>query len=229
MYNYEHPRPALTVDCIIFGFEDNTLKVLLIERGHDPFAGHWAFPGGFVEIDERVEDAAKRELEEETGMQNTFMEQLYTFSKVDRDPRGRVVSVAYYALVKPAAHEVRAASDARNARWFAEDELPELAFDHAEILKVAIKRLQSKITYEPIGFELLEEKFAFSELEKLYTTLLDRPIDRRNFKKKIMSLDILEELSEKQQLKSAGRPGNLFQFKKERYFELKAQGIIFEI
>lgn len=220
----------VAVDAVVFGYSNEAgVSVLLIKRNIEPYKGVWAIPGGLVKNDESLETAVTRELEEESGVKISYLEQLYTFGKPNRDPRNRVISVTYFALVKPSDFQLNADTDASDAQWFSIKDLPPLAFDHDEILKIAIKRLQSKITYEPIGFELLNKKFAFSELEKLYTTLLDRPIDRRNFKKKIKNLDILEELQEKQQMKSAGRPGNLFQFKKERYFELKNKGIVFEI
>ncbi len=220
----------VAVDAVVFGYTSETgVSVLLIKRDIEPYKGEWAIPGGLVKDEESLEEAVKRELQEESGVNISYLEQLYTFGKPDRDPRNRVISVTYFALVKPSDFQLNASTDACDAQWFNIKELPTLAFDHSNILKEAIKRLKGKITYEPIGFELLEEKFPFSELEKLYTTLLDRPIDRRNFKKKKKKLDVLEELNEKQKMKSAGRPGNLFQFKKERYFELKEQGIVFEI
>ncbi|MCA9637640.1 MAG: NUDIX hydrolase, partial [Myxococcales bacterium] len=164
-FTYEYPRPALTVDCVVFGVDEGGLKILLIERDIEPFAGRWALPGGHVHIDEEIEDAARRELEEETGVDKLFLEQLYTFGAVDRDPRGRVVTVAYYALVRLADHRVRAATDARDAAWFAADALPPLAFDHAKIVEVARARLRGKVRYEPIGFELLPRKFTLSQLQ----------------------------------------------------------------
>src|SRR5881296_1990513 len=133
-YSYQYPRPALTVDCVVFGFDESDLKVLLIERGLEPFKGRWALPGGFVRVEETLDDAARRELQEETGLTNVFLEQLYTFGELDRDPRERVVSVAYYALVKLSEHSVKAATDAANTRWFPVSKVPKLAFDHAEIL-----------------------------------------------------------------------------------------------
>ena len=170
----------------------------------------------------------QRELQEETGMKINYLEQLYTFGEPSRDPRGRVVSVAYFGLVRPNTFKIFASTDAEEVAWFNIDKLPQLAFDHKNILKIAIERLQGKITYEPIGFELLDKKFPFSDLEKLYTTLLGRPIDRRNFRKKILSLNVLDALDEKVS-KGSGRPANLFQFNQKRYFQLKKEGIIFEI
>src|SRR5215217_7996776 len=153
-FKYEYERPGLTVDCVIFGLDldEETLKVMLIERDVEPFEGEWAIPGGFVRSDETLMEAANRELEEETGIRGVFLEQLYTFGNPDRDPRGWVVSVAYYALVSPDKHHVRAATDARQARWFPVDALPRLAFDHAEILQAALGRVRGKLTYAPIGF-----------------------------------------------------------------------------
>ncbi len=156
-YTYEYPRPSLTVDCILFGFDEGELKVLLIRRSGEPFKGLWAFPGGFLDVDDdpSIEYAAKRELEEETGLTNVFMEQLYTFGDMGRDPRGRTISVAYFALIKLADYKVQPGSDASHAQWFGISEVPGLAFDHAKILQVALDRLKGKVRYQPIGFELL--------------------------------------------------------------------------
>src|ERR1041384_7677854 len=147
-YTYEYPRPALTVDCVVFGFDEGELKVLLIQRELPPFRGKWAFPGGFVRIDETLEEAARRELQEETGLTKVFLEQLYTFGDLDRDPRERVVSVAYYALVKLSDHRAKAAIDAADAEWLPISKVPKLAFDHADILETALSRLKSKVRYE---------------------------------------------------------------------------------
>src|SRR3989475_10707435 len=152
-FSYKYPRAALTVDCVVFGFDEGALKVLLIQRALEPFKGKWALPGGFVRVDETLDEAAWRELAEEAGVKKVFLEQLYTFGAVERDPRERVVSVAYYALVKLSEHEAKAATDAANARWFAVSRVPRLAFDHAEILPMALARLKGKVRYQPIGFE----------------------------------------------------------------------------
>ncbi|MHB0754028.1 NUDIX hydrolase [Polaribacter sp. M15] len=218
----------LTVDAVVFGYEDGKITVLLIKRKYEPFKNKWAIPGGFIKDDESLESAVERELFEETGVKINYLEQLYTFGRPERDPRGRIVSIAYFGLVRPDAFKLFASTDAEEAKWFTIDDLPDLSFDHKEILEMAIERLQAKITYEPIGFELLEKKFPFSDLEKLYTTLLGRPIDRRNFRKKIIGLNVLDELDEKVS-KGSGRPANLFQFNQKRYFQLKEEGIIFEI
>ena len=218
----------LSVDAVVFGYEEGNISVLLIKRKYEPFKGKWAIPGGFVLNKESLEEAVERELQEETGIKINYLEQLYTFGKPSRDPRGRVVSVAYFGLVRPNAFKIFASTDAEQVQWFGINELPNLSFDHKEILKTAIERLQGKITYEPLGFELLDKKFPFSDLEKLYSTLLGRDIDRRNFRKKIINLNVLDELDEKVS-KGSGRPANLFQFNQNRYFQLKQEGIIFEI
>jgi len=219
------------VDAIVFGYnKEDGVRLLLIKRKYDPFKGEWAIPGGFVLDNESLEDAVERELQEETGVKINYLEQLYTFGKPDRDPRRRIISVAYFGLVKSSQFEkLNATTDAEEAQWFNINALPKLAFDHQEILNMAIERLRAKITYQPIGFELLEQKFPFSDLEHLYAALLDRPIDRRNFKKKVMSLGILEELDEKAKSTGAGRPGNLFQFNKTTYTRLLKEGMHFEI
>lgn len=218
----------LTVDAVVFGYEEGNISVLLIKRKYEPFKGNWAIPGGFVLQDESLEEAVQRELKEETGIEINYLEQLYTFGDPNRDPRSRVVSVAYFGLIKPSAFKVFASTDAEEVQWFNINDIPSLSFDHEEILNLAIQRLQGKITYEPIGFELLDSKFPFSDLEKLYSTLLGRPVDRRNFRKKILNLNILDELDEKIS-KGSGRPANLFKFNNKRYFKLKKEGIIFEI
>jgi 8-oxo-dGTP diphosphatase len=227
-FSYEYPRPALTVDCAVFGLDDGELKVLLIQRDLPPFAGRWALPGGFVNVDEDLEAAARRELEEETSVTRVFLEQLYTFGDVDRDPRERVVSVAYYALVKLSDHRVRAATDARNAAWFALSDLPTLAFDHDRILTMALTRLKGKVRYQPIGFELLPPKFTLSQLQRLYEVVLDTPLDKRNFRKKILAMDLLEELDEIEQ-DVAHRAARLYRFDKSKYRELTRRGFNFEL
>ena len=221
----------IAVDAIVFGYSKEVgVSVLLIKRKYDPFKGEWAIPGGFILDGESLEDAIERELMEETGVKIDYLEQLYTFGAPNRDPRRRIISVAYFGLVKSSQFEkLNATTDAEEAEWFHIKSLPSLAFDHQEVLKMAIERLRAKIIYQPIGFELLDKKFPFSDLEHLYSTLLDRPIDRRNFKKKVMHLGILDELNEKAKSSGAGRPGNLFQFNQVTYNKLKKEGMHFEI
>lgn len=219
-YTYEYPRPALTVDCIIFGYEvGSELKVLLIERANEPFKNCWALPGGFVEMTEDLETAALRELEEETGVRDVFIEQLFTFGSLGRDPRGRVVSVAYYALVNLAEHPAQAASDARNVQWYGVQQLPDLAFDHQEILEVAINRLRAKVRYQPIGFELLPEHFTLTQLQQLYETILGvAQLNKRNFRTKILKMGVLVEVGRQEGV--AHRPAILYRFDKEKYEQL---------
>lgn len=227
-FTYEYARPALTVDCVVFGLDDDDLKVLLIQRDIEPFEGCWALPGGFVAVGEAVDDAARRELQEETGLQRVFLEQLYTFGAPDRDPREHVVSVAYYALVRLSDHRVQAATDARNAAWFAVDDVPKLAFDHPKILITAHERLRSKVRYQPIGFELLPAKFPLRSLQHLYEVILERQLDKRNFRKKILSMDVLEELDEIE-TDVAHRAARLYRFDKRKYNRLVKDGFNFEI
>ena len=227
MFEYKYARPALAVDCAVFGLDEN-LKVLLIERGLDPFKGSWALPGGFVEIDESLDEAARRELEEETSLKNIFLEQLYTFSDPERDPRDRVISAAHYALVRLSDHRLQAATDAKDARWFDVQQLPPLAFDHAKILQMAKERLQGKVRYQPIGFELLPKKFTLRQLQQLYEVVLERELDKRNFRKKILSMEILKELDEYES-GVAHRAARLFRFDKSNYQKLTRQGFNFEI
>lgn len=227
-YVYEYPRPSLAVDCVVFGLDDEDLKVMLIERDADPFAGRWALPGGFVHMDEALDDAARRELEEETGLHDVFLEQLYTFGAPARDPRGRVVSVAYYALVRLRDHRVRAATDARAAAWFPADDPPSLAFDHAQVLEMAIQRLRGKVRYQPIGFALLPAKFTLRQLQHLYETVLGRPLDKRNFRKKILAMGVLVELDEIEQ-DVAHRAARLYRFDKVKYDRLVRRGFNFEV
>lgn len=227
-HTYQYPRAALTVDCVVFRMDDSELKVLLIERALEPFKGKWALPGGFVHVDETLDDAARRELEEEAGLQEVYLEQLYTFGTVERDPRERVVSVAYYALVKLAAHDTRAATDAADARWFPISKVPKLAFDHAEILATALARLKGKVRYQPIGFELLPPKFTLSQLQHLYEAVLATALDKRNFRKKVLSFGLLVPLKETQ-MAGRHRPAQLFRFDADKYEKLKRTGLLFEL
>ena len=220
----------LAVDAVVFGYTPSeSISVLLIKRKYAPFQGAWALPGGFVLENESLENAVSRELEEETGIHISYLEQLYTFGDPQRDPRSRIVSVAYFALVKPESLHLHARTDAADVAWFDIHSLPQLAFDHPRILKTALERVRNKITYEPIGFELLDEKFTFADLQNLYETLLERELDRRNFKKKILSLGILDELNEKRKQSGSGRPAQMYRFNREKYFKEKEKVIMFEI
>lgn len=227
-YIYEYPRPSVSTDCVIFGYDDGELKVLLIERSIDPFKGKWALPGGFVGENETAEGCAKRILKKETCLENIYMEQLYTFSGIKRDPRFRVISVAYYALVKLSDYNAQAGMDTANIKWFSLSGIPDLAFDHAEILKVAKKRLEGKIKYQPVGFELLPEKFTLPDLLHLYETVLQTKLDDRNFRKKILGYGLLKDTGE-QQRGARNRAPKLYCFDKSRYEELTQKGFYFEL
>ena len=232
-YSYEYPAHYVTVDPVIFGseFTGDTcdLRVLLIERADrgQPFHGKWALPGGFVDPKESLDAAAARELEEETGVTGAFLEQLYTFGAPDRDARGRVITVAYFALVNRSACTVRAGSDAARAEWFDIRELPELAFDHQAILDKAIARLRGKVRYEPIGFNLLPETFTLAQLHALYEAILDRPIDYSNFRRAILRMGLLKEAGEEKDV--AHRPAKLFRFDDKAYARFVRRGFNFEI
>lgn len=224
-YCYEYPRPAVTTDCVIFGFDGTKLKVLLIRRGIEPFKGRWAFPGGFLQPDETAETGALRELREETGIGHAYLEQLHTFTDPERDPRERVITIAYLALIK--ISEVQGGDDADEAQWFALDEIPQLAFDHDRIFRMAVLRLRERIHFRPIGFELLPEKFTLRELQMLYEAILEVRFDRRNFTKKMLHLELLTELDETTR-PTPKREAKLFRFNLEKYEELKQKGFKLE-
>jgi 8-oxo-dGTP diphosphatase len=203
------PAVRVAVDLVIFTVREGALQVLLIERGIPPFQGQWALPGGFVLDRETLEEAARRELEEETGLRDVYLEQLYTFGDPDRDPRGRTIAVAYYALTPPA--EPHAATDAAKAAWHPAARLPKLAFDHAKILKIGLERLRAKVGYSTVGFELLPRQFTLPELQNLYEAILERPLDKRNFRKKVLSLGLLKAEGQKR-ANGAHRPASLYSF-----------------
>lgn len=203
------PAVRVAVDLVIFTVRDGALEVLLVERGVPPYQGMWALPGGFVLERETLEEAARRELEEETGLRDVYLEQLYTFGDPDRDPRGRTVAVAYYALTPPAVP--RASTDAAKAGWHPAARTPKLAFDHAAILKSGLQRLRAKLGYTTVGFELLPKQFTLSELQRLYEAILERPLDKRNFRKKILSLDLLKPEGQKRAA-GAHRPAQFYSF-----------------
>ena len=227
-FSYPFARPALAVDCVVFGFDEGDLKILLIQRDLEPFRGRWALPGGFVRIDETLEGAARRELEEEAGISTPYLEQLYSFGALDRDPRERVVSVAYWAIVKLADHKVRAATDASDAAWFSIDDVPDLAFDHEAILATAVKRLRGKVRYEPIGFELLPPRFTLTQLQHLYEAVLETTLDKRNFRKKVLAMGVLEDTGAVEK-DVAHRAARLYRFDRARYRELGRSGWNFEL
>ena len=224
-YCYKYPHPAVTTDCVIFGFDGSELQVLLIERGIEPFKGKWAFPGGFLNMDETAGEGAPRELKEETGLENAYIEQFNTYSDPGRDPRERVITIAHYALVR--IQEVKGGDDAAKAQWFPIDEVPQLAFDHDKILRDAMRKLRERIHFEPIGFELLPEKFTMRDLQILYESILGVKFDRRNFAKKMMHYELLNQLDETVR-PTAKRDALLYSFNKENYELFKKKGFQLE-
>lgn len=193
MYQYKYPHPAMTADCVVFGFDGKQLHVLLIERGLEPYKGSWALPGGFMKIDETVEQCALRELKEETGVEDIYLEQFHVFSAVGRDPRERVVTVAFLALVRKSDFRLIAGDDAAGASWFELGKLPPLALDHHDIIDMARKRLPELMRTKPIGFKLLDEKFSMNELQRLYEAVNGTTYDRRNFARKMSSTGLLRD------------------------------------
>ena len=208
-YTYQHPHPAVTTDIVIFTIRQDELKVLLVKRANAPFQGEWALPGGFVALDESLEEGARRELQEETGVAGVYLEQLYTFGKPDRDPRERVITVAYYALIPTDEVEIRAATDAEGVSWYGMEELPNLAFDHAEILDAAHERLVAKLEYSTIAFQFMPKEFTLTDLQTVYELILREPVDKRNFRKRILSLKLINETG-KERKSGAHRPAKLY-------------------
>ncbi len=208
-YTYRYPHPAVTTDIVIFTIRQDELKVLLIKRALAPHRNEWALPGGFIKLEESLDEGARRELEEETGVSGVYLEQLYTFGQPDRDPRERVITVAYYALVPSDKFEVRAGSDAEGVSWFGMKEIPNLAFDHQEILDMAHERLTAKLEYSTIAFQFMPKNFTLSELQHVYEVILRGPIDKRNFRKRILGLELIKETG-KERKTGAHRPAKLY-------------------
>jgi len=211
----EYPKPSVTVDIIVFSVQNNDLKVLLIKRAIDPFKDNWAIPGGFIKLEESLENAAKRELKEETGIDYAYLEQLYTFGDVNRDPRGRVITVAYYALLdkESAKQIIKADTDVSDVAWFSVAKLPTLAFDHSKILEYALKRLKWKFEYTTVGFSMLPKKFTLTDIQETYETIFNKKFDKRNFRKKILSLGILKPEGKMKQV--SNRPPEMYSLKKK--------------
>jgi 8-oxo-dGTP diphosphatase len=219
----DYERPSVTVDVAVFTLVENDLRVLLIKRKERPFAGNWAVPGGFVRMDESLDEAAIRELAEETGVDDVYLEQLYTFGAPTRDPRTRVITIAYFAIVPHTAiNSPKAGEEAEEADWFSVFDLPDLAFDHAEILEYALTRLRYKLEYTTVGFELLPDQFTLTDLQKAYEIVLGEPLDKRNFRRKILSADIIEETGTKRK-QGEGRPAMLYRYKENAIAEVKTR------
>lgn len=214
----------VAVDIVIFTIQSGVLKVLLVKRKIKPFVGQFAIPGGFIHDDENLDEAALRELREETGVTDVYLEQLYSFGEPDRDPRGRVISISYFALIS-ADRTLKAGSDAAEASWWPVNELPQMGFDHAKILDYALERLRNKLEYTTVGFQLLPEKFTLVQLQEVYETILGKKLDKRNFRRKMAMLRILKPLNEYQP--SARRPAQLYRFVARRFEKLKDKGILF--
>lgn len=229
---YEYPKADNTTDAVVFALDakGRTLRVLLIRRGreNEPYYGYWALPGGFLIMDEDLDTCVRRELEEETGVKLSYLEQLYTFGRPDRDPRGRVITTAYLALVRPDEIIVEAADDADDFVWADIHSLPPMAFDHAEIIKKALDRLKSKILWQPIGMELLPDRFTLTELQQVYELVLGRPLDKRNFRRKILKFGVLQPIN-RTTTRENGRPAQVYQFDRETYKNLQEKGIAFEV
>ena len=226
MYTYEYPHPAVTTDCVIFGYDlREGLSVLLIQRGIDPFKGQWAFPGGFLRMDEDADTCARRELSEEAGFATASFIQFGTFSEVNRDPRERVITIAYMALVRKG--DVQGGDDAADARWFPVTSVPPLAFDHDRILRIALERLKEQIHFHPVGFELLPEVFTLSQLQALYEAILGVRFDRRNFAAKMQKLWLLQPTGDRPS-DAARRIPQTFRFNVQKYEELKRSGFRLE-
>lgn len=218
-------KSAFSVDCVIFGFDTNALNILLIRRAEDPMKGKLAIPGDLVYPAESLEQGVERVLSQAVGISNLYMEQVYTFGRVDRHPDGRVITVAYYALVNVKDYKLNPASFAESAQWVPVKDAMKtsLGFDHNEILEACFQQLKRKLQIAPIGFELLPSKFTLSQLQLLYELILEKELDKRNFRKKILSLGILKQLNEKQR-GVAHRPARLFQFDEEKYKQLENIG-----
>lgn len=218
----------LSVDCVIFGFKKQKLNVLLIKLNVDPGKGQWVLPGGNIRTDEGLDEAANRVLQDLTSIEKLYMEQLYSFGDVNRFPLFRVITIAYYALVKPERYKFSPGPKASKVNWFQINEVPDLPFDHNKILNEALKELKRNIRYKPIGFELLPKKFTLTDLQTLYESILERELDKRNFRKKILSMHLLEKLEEKQ-TGVPHRAPRLYRFDRKNYLRLKEKGFNFEI
>jgi len=218
----------VAVDCIIFGYEGEKLQLLVIKRDIEPFQGSWVIPGGFLQENENLEEAARRILYSKTSVYNAYLEQLFTFGEVNRDPRGRVISVAYFSLIKSTDYKLIAGITSNDIKWVDVKETPELGFDHKIIVNLALERLKGKFSYQPLGFNLLEDEFTLTELQQLYETVLNRNLDKRNFRKRILDTAILKETGKKRAGVKNRQP-LLYTFDLNKYKELTKQGFEFKL
>lgn len=227
-WNTEFFKSAFSVDNVIFGFDEGDLKILIIKRGTEPYEGMWALPGDLVYPEEDLDAAAGRVLEQLTGLKNVYLEQVHTFGSVDRHPKGRVITIAYYSLIKISDYTVTPASFAQKARWVSISQVGELAFDHNIILDTCYQALKRRVRTRPVGFELLPPKFTLTELQHLYEAILESSLDKRNFRKKILQMDFVEDAMVSQE-GVAHRPARLYEFNRLRYEKLVEAGFSFEL
>ena len=220
--------PNISIDCVIFGFEKSVFEILLVKRALNPCKGMWALPGGFIKKKELVEDAAQRILKVTTGVSNIYLEEVAIFDQLDRYPKRRVFTLAHFALISPEDYQLTAGIDTTEVKWFKIDELPLLAFDHKNIIDVALSKLRARVRYRPIGFELLPQKFTLPQLQVLYEEILGKKFDKRNFRKKIIKMNLLKRLKEKDK-NNKRRAAYLYRFDKNNYNKLKEEGFIFEL
>lgn len=224
----EYFRSAISVDNVIFGFDNADLKVLLIRRGEEPFNGEWALPGDLVYLEEPLDEAANRILTDLTDLKDVYLEQVKTFGAVDRHPKGRVITVAYFSLININQVTPKPASFANELGWQSVDQIEYLAFDHFKIMRTCLERLQQNLRIKPIGFELLPENFTLTELQQLYESVLGKELDKRNFRKKISRMNIIKDLNLYQK-GVAHRPARLYAFDENLYKEAIEKGITFEV
>lgn len=219
---------ALSIDCLIFGFKKNDLDILLVQHGEGISKGKWALPGGWIKYNESIDDSAHRILKDLTGVSNLFLEQLRAFGDTERYPSKRVITIVYYALVKPEDYKIHPGFTAADAQWFKLSSIPTLPYDHAKILKAGIEHLRHKVRHEPVGFNLLPKKFTLLQLQELYEAILQKKLDKPNFRRKLMKMNLLEQCKEKQ-TDVSHRAANLFRFDKRIYDKLKEKGFTFEL
>ena len=218
----------ISIDCVIFGYEKSTLEVLLVKRAIEPGKGMWALPGGFIKKEEQIDDAAKRVLEKTTGVVDTYLEEIGVFDDLYRFPEWRVFTIAHIALISPEHYQLTAGSDTSEVQWFQLSQLPKLPFDHESIINVALKKLQKRVRFQPIGFEIFPKKFTLPQLQRLYEVILDKKLDKRNFRKKILSNHFIKKLNQKE-TNGSRRPAFFYRFDDKKYNALKEKGFMFEL